>query len=127
MFGSSPDRGTLFALRVLGDAVAHFPAQVEAGTVLLEHIDNAQALLVVVKPVRDEPFQHALARVPERRVPEVMPEGDGFGQLLVEPEHLRDGARNLRHLERVGQSRAVVIALWREEHLGLVLEPAKGL
>ena len=36
-------------------------------------------------------------------------------------------ARDLRHLERVRQPRAVVIAGRREEHLRLVLQPAERL
>ncbi len=71
--------------------------------------------------------QHALAGVAERRVPEIVPERDRFGQLLVEPQDLRDAARDLRDLERVRQPGAVVIAGRREEHLRLVLEPAEGL
>ena len=71
--------------------------------------------------------EDALAGVSERRVPEVVSERDRFGQLFVEPQHLGDAARDLRDLQRVGQPRAVVIAGRREEHLGLVLEPAERL
>ena len=63
----------------------------------------------------------------ERRVPEVVAERDRLGQLLVQPQHLRDRARDLRDLERVRQARAVVIAGRREEHLRLVLQPAERL
>ena len=58
---------------------------------------------------------------------EVVTERDGLGQLLVQPQHLGDAARDLRDLERVRQARPVVIAGRREEHLRLVLQPAKGL
>src|SRR3546814_19564300 len=37
-----------------------------------------------------------------------------------------DRARDLRHLDRVGQPRAVVIALVVDEDLGLVLQPPDG-
>ena len=70
---------------------------------------------------------HALAGVAERRMPEVVPERDGLGQLLVQPQHLGDAARDLRDLERVREPRAVVIARRREEHLRLVLEPPERL
>ena len=63
----------------------------------------------------------------ERRVAEVVPEGDRLGQLLVQPQHLRDAARDLRHLERVGQARPVVIAGRREEDLRLVLQAPERL
>ena len=69
----------------------------------------------------------ALAGMAERRVPEVVAERDGFGELLVQAQHLGDRARDLRHLERVREPRAVVIAGRREEDLRLVLEPPEGL
>jgi hypothetical protein len=64
---------------------------------------------------------------PNGVVPEVVPQGDGLGQLLVQPEHLRDGARDLGDLERVGEPGAIVIAGGREEDLRLVLQPPEGL
>ena len=101
--------------------------QVQPAAVVLEHVDDAQALLVVVEAAGHERVDDALAGVAERRVAEVVAERDRFGQLLVQPQHLRDRARDLRHLERVRQPRAVVIARRREEHLRLVLQPAKRL
>ena len=112
---------------MLGDAVAHFPREIQAAAVVLEHVHDAQALLVVVEPARHELVEHALAGVAERRVPEVVAERDRLGQLLVQVQHFRDGARDLRDLERVRQPRAVVIAGRREEHLRLVLQPAERL
>ena len=95
--------------------------------VVLEHVDDAQALLVVVEAAGHERVEDALAGVAERRVAEVVAERDRFGQLLVQPQHLGDRARDLRHLERVREPRAVVIAGRREEHLRLVLQPAERL
>ena len=71
--------------------------------------------------------RYALARVAERRVPEVVTERDRFGELLVQAQHLGDRARDLRDLERVGQPRAIVVAGRREKHLRLVLQPAERL
>ena len=122
-----PDWRARFPLRMLRDAVAHLPRQVQAAAVVLEHIDDAEALFVVIEAAGHELVDHAFAGVAERRVPEVVAEGDGFGQLLVQPQHLRDRAGDLRHLERVREPRAVVIAGRREEHLRLVLQPAKRL
>ena len=63
----------------------------------------------------------------ERRVTQIVPQRNGLGELLVQLQHLRDGPRNLRHLQRVRQARAVVIAGGREEHLRLVLQPPERL
>ena len=114
---------------VVEDAVAHLPRQVEAAAVVLQHVDDAQALLVVVESAgRGSRSSSALfAGVTERRVAEVVPERDRLGELLVEPQHLGDRPRDLRHLERVREPRAVVVAVRREEHLRLVLQPAERL
>ena len=121
------DRQAVLPFRVLGDAVAHFPRQVQAAPVVFEDVDDAQALEVVLEAAGHERVQHALAGVAERRVSEIVAERDRFGQLLVQAQHFRDGARDLRDLERVRQARPVVIAGRREEHLRLVLQPAEGL
>ena len=122
-----PDRRAGLSLRVLGDAVAHFPGEVQPSAVVLEQIDDAKALFVVVEAAGHERVDHAFAGMAERRVAEVVTERDRFGQLFVQPQDFGDRARDLRHLERVRQPRAVVIAGRREEHLRLVLQPAERL
>ena len=112
---------------MLGDAVAHFPRQVEAAPVVLEQVDDPEALRVVAEAARHQLVDDVLPRMAERRVPEVVPERDRFGQLLVQAQDLGDRPRDLRHLERVRETRAVVIAGGREEDLGLVLQAPKRL
>ena len=121
------DRRSPFAFGMMRDAVAHFPGQVQALPIVLEHVDDAQALLVVIEPAGDELVEHALARMPERRVAEIVAKRDRLGELLVKLQHLGDGPRNLRHLERVSEPRSIVVARRREKYLGLVLEPAERL
>ena len=115
------------AAGVAQDAVAHRRGQVEP----LDHVDDAQRVLVVAEAAAEArapgAVEHVLADVPERRVAEVVPEPDRLRQVLVEPQRARDRARDLRRLERVGEPRAVVVALRRDEHLRLVLEPAERL
>ena len=112
---------------VAQDAVAHRRGQVEA----LDHLDDAQRVLVVAEAAAEAlaagAVEHVLADVPERRVAEVVAEPDRLREVLVEPQRARHRARDLRRLERVGEPRAVVVALRRDEHLGLVLEPAERL
>ncbi len=121
------DRRAVLPLRVTADAVAHLPRQVQAASVVLEHVHDAKALLVVAEAAGHERIEHALAGVAERRVPKVVAERDRFGQLLVQLQHLGDRARDLRHLERVRQTCPVVIAGRGEEHLRLVLQPPERL
>ncbi len=83
------------------------------------------------KPARAQTLEHlvddALAGVAEGSVAQIVAEGDGLGQVFVETE--RPGGRpgDAGHLQRVRQPGAVVVALGRDEDLGLVLEPPERL
>ena len=55
-----------------------------------------------------------------------MRQRQGFGQILIQPQQPRDGPRNLRHFNGMGQARAEMIAFVIDKHLRLVLQPAKG-
>ena len=115
------------ALGVPLDAVPDLEGQVEPLAVVLELLDDAQALVGVVEAVGQELAQRLLAGVAERGVAEVVAQGDGLGQVLVEAEGLGDRPGDLGDLEAVRQPRPVVVAERREEDLGLVLEAAEGL
>ena len=87
---------------------------------------------MVVAEARAEAFpqagvEHRLAHVAEGRVPQVVPQGDRLGQVLVELERPRHRPGDPGRLERVREPGAVVVALGRDEDLGLVLEPAERL
>src|ERR687885_1807480 len=58
---------------------------------------------------------------------EVMAQTDRFDQIFVETERTRYRACDLRHLQRMRQSRTVMIALRCYEDLGLMLEPPERL
>ena len=109
------------------NAVPHFPGEVQPLPIVLEHVDNAQALLVVVESARDQLVEHALAGVAERCVPQIMAKRDCLGQLLVKLQHLGNGPGNLRDLQRVRQPGAIVIPGWGEKHLSLVLQTPERL
>ncbi len=88
--------------RVLEDALARVVREVEAGVLvaLLEDVDDAHGLVVVLErpDVRgdlrvdrdrrlapgEDAVQHLLARMPERRVAEVVAERAGLGEVLVQ-------------------------------------------
>src|SRR5262245_21696986 len=65
--------------------------------------------------------------MPEGGVSEIVRKADGFGKRFVERERPRDGAANLRNLERMGDPGAIQIALVIHEHLGLVDEAAERI
>lgn len=60
-------------------------------------------------------------------VADVMPKGDGFGEVLVEAEGAADGAGDLADFEGVGEAGAVMVAGGGDEDLGLVFEASEGL
>ena len=75
---------------------------------------------------RERGVERLLAGVAERAVPEIVGQRHGFGEILVEGQRPGRGACDLGHLEGVGQTGAEVVALVIDEHLGLVLQTAKG-
>ena len=67
-----------------------------------------------------------LAGMPERRMPEIVCQGQGLGQIVVDAERTADAAGDLGHLDRMGQARPVIIPFVKDENLGLVFEAAEG-
>ena len=116
---------------MLEDAVAHLPREVEAAAVALEPLDDAQRVLVVAEPAAAALAEHLverlLARVPERRVAEVVAEPDRLDEILVQPQRTADAARDARRLERVRETRAEMVAFGVDEDLGLVAQAAECL
>jgi hypothetical protein len=110
---------------VLDEALKRLPGEVEAveaGIFALERGDDAQGLGVVVEAALAAHcgVERALAGMAEGRMTEIMGKRERLGQVLVKLKRPRHGARDLRHLEAVGQAGAVVIPLVINEHLGLV-------
>src|ERR687894_984920 len=93
-------------------------------------VDDAQGVLVVEEDAAvgsEEAGECFFAGVSKGGVAEVVAEGYGFGEVLVEVEGAGYGAGYLHHLERVRQAGAKVVAVRGYEDLGLVHEPAEGL
>ncbi len=115
---------------VLQDSLARLEGEVqpaEARVALLELVDHAQRLQVVLEAAElaHAIVERVLPRVAERRVAEVVREADRFDEVLVQRQRARDGARDLRDLERMRETRAIEVALVVHEHLGLVDEAAE--
>ena len=116
---------------VLGNPLKAFPCQVQAvkiGVVPLKPRHDPQGLRVVVKPAigRHQCRQSILAGMAKGGVTQIMGQCDTFGQISVQPQNARNRPRHLRHLDRMGQPRAIVIALMFHKDLRLVLQPPKG-
>ena len=116
---------------MLEDAFAGFKAEVQAvviGIALLQHIDHAQALQVVLKAaVRGHAgVERVLPGVAKRGVAQIVREGDGFRQVFFQIQRAGDGAGQLRHFQAVREARAEHVAFVVHEHLRFVNQPPEG-
>ena len=122
----------IIVARVFDDALAHFESQIQpakGGVALLEIFHDAQSVQVVVEEKAvgaHGGVQSLLAGVAKRRMAQVMHQRERFGQIDVEIECARDGARNLRHFNSVGEPVAEVVGIAAGENLGLGFEAAKS-
>ena len=101
---------------------------VELRIALFEAGHDPQGLGVVIEPLvgRHAYVHHVLAFVTEGRMSQIVGKGKAFGEILVETQGARQRPGDLRHLDRMGQPCAEMIALMIDEDLGLVLQAAKS-
>jgi len=116
---------------VLDNAFTHLIRQVEPrkiGIAPFQFGDDAIGLLLVVVAavISHQLVQGPFAPVAERRMAQVVAQADRLGQVFVAGQCAGQRAPELRHLDRVGEPVAVVIAFVVDEDLRLVLEAAKG-
>ena len=114
-------------LGVGDNAVADLPGKVESFAVLFQHIHHPQALPVVGKAAGTKLVQRPFPRMTEGRMPQIMAQGDGLGQILIETQCPGNGAGNLGDLQSMGQPGAVMIPFRREKDLRFLLQPPKRL
>ena len=116
---------------VMRDPLADLLGEVQAQAVTLELLDDPKRVLVVPEVPAEARFEafveHLLAQVPERGMTQVVAEPDRLDEVLVQAQSPGDGARDRRHLERVCQTRPVMVPAGGHEHLSLVCQAAKGL
>ena len=101
---------------------------VELGVMPLELGHDAQSVAVVVEAavLGHTGVEGVLAGMPEGGVAEIVAERDRFREIIVEPQGASERAGDLRHLDRVGETGAEMVALVIDEHLRLVGETAEG-
>jgi hypothetical protein len=72
-------------------------------------------------------IQHILAHMTEGGMTQVMPQGYGFRQILIEIKGTAYGTSYLSHLKSVGKPGYIVIPQRSNENLRLMLEAPKSL
>ena len=117
---------------MLDDAFADLEGQVQSGkpgVALLEALHNAQRVQVVVEAVAEAlhlAVQRLLAGMRERRMADIVGQRQGLGQVLVQSQHVGQGARDLRDFDGVGQAVAEMVGEAGREDLGLGFQAAEG-
>ena len=71
--------------------------------------------------------QRILTSVAKRRVPKIVPHGNGLRQILVQPKRLGNGSGDSGNFKGVGQPGAVVVTLRLQKDLRLVHQPPERL
>ena len=113
-----------------GRAVVQYPvpdlhSQIQANSLLLQHFHDPHALFKMGKAAAAQPVQHRFPHMAEGRMPQIMSQRHRFRQILIQAQRLGDGSGDLRHLQRMGQARPVVISLGSQKDLGFMLQPPK--
>ena len=112
-----------FPLRVLEDPVADLGRKVEPG---LELGDHAYAMSGMMEAAGYERRESSLAGVTERRVPDVVAEGDRVDQRIDETERSSQLPGDGADLECVGEPGTNVRVAWNREDLRLAGQPTKS-
>src|SRR5579885_3576188 len=124
-------RRPIFECRVLDDPFPDLVREIQAPKPRVPYFDpvnRSKALRIVVEAAvwPHQIVQYPFASMTEGRMAQVMSQCDGFGQIHVQAQDASHCACNLGGFKRMGQSSAIVIALMVYEHLGFVLQAAKG-
>ncbi len=113
------------------EALERLPGQVEAvefGVAMFELGDDPQRLGIVVETAigPHRRVKRILARMTEGRVAKVMRQRQRLGEIIVKAERAGQSAGDLADLDRMGEPRAVMVALVRNKDLRLMRETAEG-
>ena len=116
---------------MLGQALERFPSEVQAregGILVLEQLDDAAALLVVIEAavVAHQVVERLFAGVAERGVAKVVGKRNRLGEILVESQRAGDIPGDGGDLHRMCEPRAQVVAAAAQENLCLAVESSKG-
>src|SRR5690554_1410424 len=103
--------------RMVENAIPHFPSQIK----FFQMIYNPQALFVMPKSPGMDAIQLFFSSMAKGRMPQIVPKGNGFGQVLIESQSPGRCSGNLSHLQGMGESSPIVIALGSNKNLGFML------
>ena len=79
------------------------------------------------KTVFTDLVEDHLSGMSKGRMAQIVSQRNGFGQAFIEPQGLCDRPCDLRHLQRMGESRPVVVTFRIQKNLRLMLQPPERL
>ena len=109
------------------DAVFDLKGQIQSLSLLFQVMHHPDALQVMLEAIGTDLIQNGFSGMTEGRMPQVMPQGNGFRQILIQTKRSGDGAGNLSDLQGVGQPGSVMIPHRGEKHLCFSLESPEGV
>ena len=126
-----PLAGMVVSGLMFREAFQNFPRKIQAGKagiLFLQFLDDAETVEIVLKSAVafHQAGKHHFALVTKRRMPEVVRERNGLGEIGVEAERAGNVPGTGGHFNRVREPRAEMIAGAAEKNLRLVFEPAEG-
>ena len=111
---------------VVQHAVPHVGCKIQPLSFFFQFFHNADALFIMFKVAADF-LQRLLPHVAEGSMSQVVTQGDGLHQVLIQPEGPGHGAANLRHLQGVGHAGAVMVAPGSNVNLCFMFQAAEGI
>jgi len=116
---------------VLDQTLQRFPSQVEpveTGVAVFQpgHQPKGMRIVIEAANVARGIIESFLACMAEGGMSQIVRKAEGLGEVFVDGQQTRNGPRNLRHFQRMGETRPVIIPLILDEDLGLVLQASKS-
>jgi hypothetical protein len=106
------------------NAVLHLEGEIPAGTLALKVLKKLYRLNIMLKRTQSvlatEGRQNAFTFMAERRMADIVTKGDGFDQILVEPEKSTDGPGDPRDDLDMQNPVGDMIVVHQREHLGFI-------
>ena len=109
--------------RMRQDSITDFPGQIQAFSIVFKPLDDPKTLLVMAETVRKKRIERTLSYMPIGSMPQIMPQGDCFGQVFVQAQRPGDCSRYLGNLKRMRQAGAVMITFRRQKNLRFEFKP----
>jgi hypothetical protein len=109
------------------DSVNDLTRQVQPTPTLLNVLNHSQTLFIMTVATSKEAIQSGLARVSERRMPQIVRQRDDFHEVLIKPQGASDDPPYLCNFQCVTETGRVVVAGGCDEDLRFGSQSPEGV